>query len=628
MESVKLKVISRATELLAPAKDKETAFCAIDCGADAVYMGAPAFGARKNAPNSLEDIREVVNYAHKYWARVHITLNTILTDSELDEAVELAHKLADIGVDALIIQDMGLLERLMNSIPSPLEGEGWGEGFNIPPLHMSTQCDNYLPEKVKFFNDIGVSRVILARELSIEQIKKIHEENPNLELESFIHGALCVSMSGQCYLSRYIGGRSANRGECAQPCRKKYDVIDENGEIIAQNIYPLCLKDFNGSKYVKELIDAGICSFKIEGRLKDKGYVKNVVAYYRELLGKGTSSGRSIYPFVPNPEKSFNRGFTTYFLNGREECFSIDSPKSKGEYLGKVIKVNKESFVVETDKKICSQDGLYFNNDGCLVNKAVPLTPTLSLKGRGEDMKVEVYPNKKVSLKIGDKVYRNFDSEFEKALEKPVKRQIGVGVNILANPACTGLNVVLTDEDSVSITAEIPSNEQAKNPEKMRETFIKQFSKTGEGDFYISDIKIAPDIELPFLQISGVNQLRRELFDKLMQKRLEVYEERRTFQKPMKHAKYFTSEIDYRGNVHNKQAKEFYEKCGAEVLEPSFETKQPDRQVELMRCKHCIKYALNMCKFPQNLLLRDERNKLYPLKFNCQKCEMSVVSCY
>ena len=244
------------TELLAPAKDKETAFAAIDCGADAVYMGAPAFGARKNAPNSLEDIKKVVDYAHKFWARVHITLNTILTDSEIEEAVELVKELSYIGVDAIIIQDMGLVEKLMKS------------NLHLP-LHMSTQCDNYLPQKVKFFNDIGVSRVILARELSIEQIAQIHKENPNLELESFIHGALCVSMSGQCYLSQYIGGRSANRGECAQPCRKQYDVIDDKGNIIAQNIYPLCLKDFNGSKYIDELINAGVCSFKIEGRLKD-----------------------------------------------------------------------------------------------------------------------------------------------------------------------------------------------------------------------------------------------------------------------------------------------------------------------------------------------------------------------
>lgn len=584
-------------ELLAPAKDKETGFAAIDCGADAVYMGAPAFGARKNAPNSLDDIRAVVDYAHKYWARVHITLNTILTDSELEEAVVLVQKLAEIGVDAIIIQDMGLLNRLMN-LDLPL-----------PPLHMSTQCDNYLPQKVKFFNDIGVSRVILARELSIEQIREIHNICPNLELESFIHGALCVSMSGQCYLSQYIGGRSANRGECAQPCRKQYDVIDDKGNVIAKDIYPLCLKDFNGSESVNKLIDAGICSFKIEGRLKDVNYVKNIVSYYRGLLNKGSSSGKSIYSFIPNPEKTFNRGYTDYFLNSRSECYSIDSPKSKGEYLGKVIEVKKDYFVIKTDKNIYPQDGLYFNNDGCMINKGV-----------GGNGIVRIYPNKSVKILVGDKVYRNFDAKFEKELSKPVKRQIGVKVAIQSE------NIDITDEDGISISAQIPSSELSKNPEKMKETFIRQFSKTGEGDFYISDIKITPETELPFMPMSAVNELRRDLFSKLMQKRLEVYENNRQFQKPMKYVKYFASEIDYRGNVHNKSAKEFYEKCGVKVLEPSFETKKPERQVELMRCKHCIKYALKMCKSPKALFLRDSQGKIYPLKFNCKKCEMSVLS--
>lgn len=583
-------------ELLAPAKDKETAFAAVDCGADAVYMGAPAFGARKNAANSLEDIREVVNYAHKFWAKVHITINTILTDSELEEAIELIKTLADIGVDAIIIQDMGLLERLIS--------------LNISlPIHMSTQCDNYLPQKVKFFNDIGVSRVILARELSIEQIKEIHELCPGLELESFIQGALCVSMSGQCYLSQYIGGRSANRGECAQPCRKQYDVVDDIGNTIAKDIYPLCLKDFNGSKYINELEKAGICSFKIEGRLKDVNYVKNIVAYYRNLLGKGASSGKSAYPFVPNPEKTFNRGFTDYFLNGRTDCYSIDSPKSKGEYIGKVAEIKGDSFVIKTDKEINPQDGLYFNDSGCLVNKVVNTEKT-----------VIIYPNKKLKMPVGTEIYRNLDAKFEKELSKSVKRQIGVILELDCN------NLTITDEDGVSISEKIQSEESAKNPEKMKETFIKQFSKTGESDFYLDDIKIASDAEISFMPVCKLNELRRNLFDKLMQKRIEAYESKRIMQKPLKHVKYFISEVDYRANVHNRAAEEFYEKCGVKVLEPSLETRLPNRQVELMRCKHCIKYTLNMCKSPKKLFLRDSHNKLYPLKFNCKKCEMTVLT--
>lgn len=585
------------TELLAPAKDKATAFAAIDCGADAVYIGAPAFGARQNASNSLDDIQEVVNYAHKFWCKVHVTINTILTDFELDDAIALIYELYNIGVDAIIIQDMGILECLMHS------------DKKFPQIHISTQCDNYLPEKIKFFSDIGASRVVLARELSIEQIHKIHKECPNIELESFIHGALCVSMSGQCYLSQYIGGRSANRGQCAQPCRKQYDVIDEYGNIIAKNIYPLCLKDFNGGKYAKELIAAGVCSFKIEGRLKDINYVKNIVSYYRNLLGKGSSSGKSFYNFEPNPEKTFNRGFTDYFLNGRSECFNMESPKSRGEYIGKVIEVNREYFVIKTEKTINKQDGLYFNNDGCGVNKVT-----------GNTNNVIIYPNKKVNITKDTNIYRNVDTAFEKELSRPVKRQIGLKIEI------TGNNITLIDEDGVTISDFLPSNERSKNPEKMRKTFVKQFSKTGEDDFYIENIKIASDIILPFMPVSEVNKLRRELLDKLMKKRLENFETERISQSSLKYAPYYVTNVDYRANVHNKFAKTFYEKCGVKVIEPSFESSQPKRQVELMRCKHCVKYALNMCKSPKKLFLRDSHNKLFPLNFDCKKCEMSVLS--
>ncbi len=605
------------TELLAPARDKQTAIEAINCGADAVYIGAPRFGARKNVPNNLEDIKEVVDYAHKFWAKVFVTMNTILTDSELDDAVELAKKLSEIGVDALIIQDMGLLERLMNiTPPQPSPSR---EGVMLAPIHMSTQCDNYLPQKVKFFNEMGVSRVILARELSIEQIRKIHEENPNLELEAFVHGALCVSMSGQCYLSQSIGGRSANRGECAQPCRKKYTVETSDGEIIKKDFYALCLKDFNASNCLADLKDAGICSFKIEGRLKDIGYVKNIVSYYRQKLGKGCSSGRSIYPFTPNPEKSFNRGFTEYFLKGRTDCFNQESPKSKGEYLGKIVEVKKDCFKIKTDKKISPQDGIYYNGEGFAVNKI----------SNGY-----IYPNKQINIKVGEILWRNLDVEFEKELLKPVKRQIGVNISISTSSAFQappptrgeGNIITLTDEDGVTITYALPQGEKANNPEKMKETFIKQFSKTGESYFFIENIDIST--ELPFMPVSEINKLRRELFDKLMAERINKYNsEIRQWQQPMKYTKYFAKEVDYRANVHNKSAKEFYEKSGrVKVLEPSFETKKTNRPVALMHCKHCIKYALNMCKSPKNLVLKDELGKIYPLKFDCKNCEMYVMS--
>lgn len=578
------------TELLSPAKDKETAFAAIDCGADAVYIGAPAFGARKNASNSVGDIQEIVNYAHKFWAKVFVTMNTILTDDELNEAVKLANKLKSIGVDALIIQDLGLLETLME------------QKFDLP-LHMSTQCDNYLPQKVKFFNEIGVPRVVLARELSLEQIQQIHNDNPNLELEAFVHGALCVSMSGQCYLSQYIGGRSANRGECAQPCRKLYSIETTEGEVLRKDVHALCLKDFNASNLVDEMASAGVYSFKIEGRLKDTNYVKNITAYYRKKLGKGSSSGKSIYSFEPNPEKTFNRGFTEYFLKGRCECFNFESPKSRGEYLGKIVEIGKNWLEIKTEKQIKAQDGIYCKGEGFAVNK---------VEGG------KVYPNKLIKLNVGDKLYRNFDSEFEKEVSKPVKRQIGVNIEV-------NNIVTLIDEDGITITKELPIGESANNPERIKETFIKQFNKTGEGDFYISDIKIAT--ELPFMPVSAINQLRRDCFEKLMSKRIEHYnKELKEVQKPLKYAKYFLEEVDYRANIHNSAAKNFYEKCGVKVLEYSFERNKPKRQVALMRCKHCIKYALNMCKSPKNLVLRDLHGNIYPLKFDCKNCEMSVLS--
>ena len=576
------------TELLSPAKDKETAFAAIDCGADAVYMGAAAFGARKNAPNSLDDIRDVVNYAHKFRVKVFITLNTILTDSELDEAVTLAGELDKIGVDALIVQDMGLLEKIKT--------------IGIP-VHISTQADNRDLEKVSFFNNLGAARVVLARELSLKQIKEIHDANPNLELEAFVHGALCVSYSGQCYLSQYIGGRSANRGECAQPCRKKYSVETVDGKIIAKDIYALCLKDFKASNRLKDMIDAGVYSFKIEGRLKDSNYVKNITAYYRHELDKysqKSSSGRSIYPFKPNPEKSFNRGFTDYFLEKRKDCFSLNSPKSRGEYIGVISEVKNGCIKIRTDKTIHPQDGLTDGIDGFLVNK------------------IEnnyVYPNRQVKFKAGDKIYRNVDVEFEKQVAQKVKRQIGVNINI------TDV-ITLVDEDGIKVSIPITGGEAAKNPEKMKETFVKQFSKTGESDFYIEDIKIAS--ELPFMPVSRINELRRSAFDKLMQKRLDEY--KREEHKNHVYCPYYKSQIDYRGNVHNLSAKDFYKKCGAEVCEMSLETVLPKHPVELMRTKHCIKYALGMCKSPEKLVLRDEYGKVYPLKFDCKKCEMSVLN--
>lgn len=574
----------KKTELLAPAKDKQTALTAINSGADAVYIGAVKFGARQAVGNSLEDIKEVVDYAHKFYVKVHVTINTILTDGELLQAKELIKKLYEIGVDAIIVQDMGIIElALQNELP-PI------------PIHASTQCNNRTIDKVRFFDEMDLSRVILARELSLNQIKEICQ-NTYCEIETFIHGALCVSYSGQCYLSHFIGGRSANRGECAQPCRKKYTLVDEDGNIIAKDKHLLSLKDFNASKHLENLISSGVKSFKIEGRLKDENYVKNVVAFYRNEIDKfslKTSSGKVFMDFTPDLKKSFNRGFTDYFLNDRQKCFNFDSPKSRGEKLGKVSKIGRDWF--ELDAELSPQDGLCFNDTGSLVNK---------VEGH------KIYPNRMDGITVGTLIYRNFDAKFDKLLKNSkIKRQIAVEFE-LNNGILTA-----TDEDNnsvnINITGEVP-----KNPDKMTETFINQLKKTGESDFFVTGVRIPASA--PFLPVSEINALRREILDLLMKERLKNY--RREVQKPLKRTQYFEKELDYKANIHNQTAKCFYENSGCRVCEMSAESGNGKPQ-ELMRTKHCLKYAFNMCKSSKKLFLIDEKGKKYRLEFDCKNCEM------
>ena len=582
------------TEVLAPAKEKKTAITAINSGCDAVYIGAVNFGARQNASNSLEDIREITEHAHKFNVKVHVTVNTILDDNELEQAKKLITALWEIGVDAIIVQDMGILQALIDKEIPPI------------PIHASTQCDNRNLEKVKFFDNIGVSRVILARETSLENIKNTCK-NVNCEIETFIHGALCVSYSGQCYFSCANGGRSANRGECAQSCRKKYTLIDEDGNIIAKDKHLLSFKDFNASKHIKELVESGVTSFKIEGRLKDENYVKNVVAYYRQELdkvSKKNSSGKVFLDFEPSLEKSFNRGFTDYFLEKRNKCFNFDTPKSIGEKLGKVTTTGKDYFEIDDDKPLHSQDGLcYMTNgelEGCLVNK---------VDGN------RIYPNKMGKIKVGTEIYRNFDSEFEKQLNNS-KTKRRLGAKFIYNEKI--LHAI--DEDGNETAMEVSASEKPKDPEKMKETFVTQLNKAGESDFYITDVEVKD--EVPFMPVSEINTLRREILELLMEERLNNYE--REYQQPLKYSKYPKTELDYRANVHNQKAKEFYEHCGAKVNQMSFESTRP-KHVELMRTKHCLKYAFDMCKSPKKLFLIDEKNKKYELKFDCKNCEMAII---
>lgn len=582
------------TELLAPAKDLETGIAAINSGADAVYIGADSFGARKNAGNNTEDIKKLVEYAHLYNVKIHVTVNTILKDDEIYKAKELISQLYDIGVDAIIVQDMGLINLAIKGELPPI------------PLHASTQCNNRTYEKVKFLEDLGFSRVILARELSLDKIKEICK-NTDTEIETFIHGALCVSYSGQCYLSYSIGGRSANRGECAQPCRKKYTLTDDKGNIIAKDKYLLSLKDFNASKHLKNLVESGVKSFKIEGRLKDINYVRNVVAYYRKELDKvseKTSSGKVLFDFEPDVNKSFNRGFTDYFLKERKKISNIETPKMQGEYIGKVLKSSDGWFILDKKIKLNNQDGIcYFENNelkGCLVNKVDNL---------------KIFLNKKVKIKPNTEIFRNYDFEYDKKLtNSKVTRKISV--NIEYN---NGL-LIAADENNNQTSIKIKSTEKSNNPEKMKETFLKQMSKAGESIFYVENIKITDLI--PFMPISEINEYRRKLLEDLKNIRLKNY--KREIQKPLKYKEYLKKDVDYHENIHNKEAEEFYKNCGCNVTEKSVESQNNFKEKELMRTKHCLKYAFDMCKSPKKLYLTDEKGKKYNLIFDCKNCEMVI----
>jgi len=587
--------LMKKTELLAPAKDKNAAICAVNAGCDAIYIGANLFGARKAASNSIEDIKEIVNYAHKFYVKVHVTINTILSDEELLKAKKLIQELYDIGVDAIIVQDMGILQLAIEGKIPPIE------------IHASTQCDNRTLEKVKFFDNIGIPRVILARELSLNQINEICK-NTNCQIETFVHGALCVSYSGQCYLSYCIGGRSANKGECAQPCRKKYSLVTENGRIIAENKHLLSLKDLNASEHLESLVNMGVDSFKIEGRLKDENYIKNVVFYYRQKLDKisaKTSSGKIFSNFNPNIDKTFNRKYTDYFLTGRSNCYNFDTPKFSGEYVGTVKKVLPNCLIMNSDTILNNQDGLCFFNDGELLGFSVN-------KVEGN----KIFPSKMPQIKSGCKIFRNLDKNFNKTLANAeFSRKIKVDFFIDKN------SIKVIDEDENEITIIFLENKSPLNAEKLIENFKNQLKKTGNSDFYVEKIEILQTP--PFMPISKINEYRRIIFEKLMAKRFNNY--KRNVQKSLNYKQFPIEKIDYRGNIHNSKAKLFYENCGCKVLEMSMESTKHVKNRELMRTKHCLKFAHNMCKSPEKLYLIDDSGARYSLDFDCLNCEMIVT---
>jgi collagenase-like PrtC family protease len=599
-------------ELLAPARDLETGYAAINCGADAIYLGAARFGARESAGNPLGDIEQLIHYAHKYWARVYVTVNTLLFNAELAEAEKLVNQLYEAGADALIIQDIGLLEMELPPIP----------------LFASTQMHNHTPERIAFLERVGFQRAILARELTIEQIHEIRSQT-KIELETFIHGALCVSYSGQCYLSYVNGGRSGNRGQCAQPCRKPYALVGRDGQRIIDNRYLLSLHDLNLSASLAELVDAGVCSFKIEGRLKDKAYVMNVVGHYRRLLDavlnergmRAAASGAVHLDFEPDPRKTFNRGFSSYFLHGRgADIAALDTPKSLGEPLGRVAAVGARSFTLEPGTPpLHPADGLCFFKDqkelsGTIVNRVEGNT---------------IFPASLEGLVPGVQVYRNHDQVFSEQLRKSqTARKMRLNFSLEAVPSGLCLTAVDEDGNRASFSLETVL-EPAQQVEKARETISRQLNKLGETDFECAGINHGLD-PLPFIPVSTLNALRRGAMEQLAAVR-ELNRPRTVGGAVYNNAPYPEKRLAFTGNVLNELAVQFYHHHGVETIEPAAESGLDLTGRVVMTTKTCLRYQLNACprqpnpqKLPEPLKLVDEQGVEYPLRFNCPACVMEV----
>lgn len=601
-------------ELLAPAKDLESGKAAINHGADAIYTGAEKFGARKAAGNSLKDIEELIRYAHQYNAKVYAAINTVLFDNELEQAEKLICKLYSIGTDAVIFQDFSLLE------------------MNIPPIPLfaSTQVHNYSVEKVEFLQNIGVKRVILARELSLAKIKEI-KQRTDIEIETFISGALCVSMSGQCYMSFAGTWRSANRGECSQSCRMLYSLLDKKGKTLIKDKHLLSLRDMNLEKYLEDLIDCGVSSFKIEGRLKDINYVKNTTAYFRKkidnlLLNKKeyrkSSSGKVTLSFEPDISKTFNRGFSDYFMKSDVGSLAnFDTPKSTGEYLGDIAFVGKDYFVLNSRSVISTGDGLcYITRDGVLsginVNKVA-----------GE----RIYSNRTEENYTGQKISRNNNIQFERLLARDkTMRRIPVFIELNRRDNLFSLSVTDADGNRAEKTfTEAPNSDI--NP-ITNDKITEQLSKAGETIFIVESVFINQEISLQ-LKISELNEIRREVLKRLHEIRFNSYTRDEAVISKNEFP-YFKKTIDYRENVTNKLSEKFYRRHKVEEIEYGPEvTKELSKKV-LMVTKYCIKNELLLCPFDplhkksdylEPLYLADRSNR-YKLEFHCAECEMHILS--
>ena len=611
-------------ELLSPARDTAIAREAILHGADAVYIGGPGFGARHNAGNSLRDIAELVPFAHRYGAKVFITLNTILHDDELEPAQKLIGDLYQAGVDALIVQDMGVLE------------------MDIPPieLHASTQCDIRSVEKAKFLSDVGFSQIVLARELNLEQIRAIHQAT-DATIEFFIHGALCVAYSGQCNISHAQTGRSANRGDCSQACRLPYTLKDDQGRVVAYEKHLLSMKDNDQTANLAALIDAGVRSFKIEGRYKDMSYVKNITAHYRQMLDAiiddrpelaRASAGRTEHFFIPSTDKTFHRGSTDYFVNARKiDIGAFDSPKFVGLPVGEVLKVGKDHLDVEVTEPLANGDGL-----NVLVKREV-VGFRVNVAEKTAENRYRVFPNEMPdalkTLRPHHALNRNLDHNWQQALLKTSSER-RIGVDIELGGWQEQLVLTLTSEDGVSVTHTLDGQlDEANNAEKALDNLKDGLSMLGQTRYYAQKI----DINLPgalFVPNSLLNQLRRETVEMLEEARLASYQRgsRKAVATPA--PVYPETHLSFLANVYNHKAREFYHRYGVQLIDAAYEAHEEKGEVPVMITKHCLRFAFNLCPkqakgnikswraTPMQLVHGDD---VLTLRFDCRPCEMHVI---
>lgn len=618
-------LLSNQIELLSPARDAEIAREAILHGADAVYIGGPGFGARHNAGNSLSDIAALVDFARRYRAKVFVTLNTILHDNELEPARRLIHQLYDAGVDALIVQDMGILE------------------LDIPPfeLHASTQTDIRSVEKARFLSDVGFSQLVLARELNLAQIREI-SDNVDAAVEFFIHGALCVAFSGQCYISHAQTGRSANRGDCSQACRLPYTLKDDQGRVVAYEKHLLSMKDNDQSRNLTALIDAGVRSFKIEGRYKDMSYVKNITAYYRQHLDAilneradlmPASSGRTEHFFIPSPDKTFHRGSTDYFVNQRQiDIGAFDSPKFVGLPVGEVLKVGSDYLDVDATEPLTNGDGLNVlikrEIVGFRANKAEKIA----------ERRYRIWPNEMPAelhrLRPHHPLNRNMDHNWQQALMK-TSAERRIAVDVLLTQSDEGLTLTMISEEGISASRTLTGTfDVANQPEKALSTLRDGISKLGQTLYYPRDVHVEL-AQACFVPNSQINQLRRDVTAALDDARLAVQERGSRKAVSVPPPVYPDTHLTFLANVYNQKAREFYHRYGVTLIDAAYEAHEEKGDVPVMITKHCLRFAFNLCPkqakgvqgvkgraTPMQLVHQDE---VLTLKFDCKPCEMHVI---